>query len=267
MFETWKWNDARLAGRLPLAAGQPDIWLVNLDAPFPGPAAASALLSPEEGQRAARYRFEIHRNRFISRRAWLRLLLGRYLDLPPGDIGLAANSYGKLSIACRDEANAPSASPLQWGVRFNLSHSNELALFAFALGQELGVDIEYGQRDFGQPVGSQPEYESIALRFFSPAERAALLALPEWQRRQGFFNCWTRKEAYIKALGLGLSLALDAFDVSLAPGEPARLLAARHAGAGQPPISLAHLDPAPDYIGALAVMGEFTRLNCRSIQI
>jgi 4'-phosphopantetheinyl transferase len=266
VFETWEWNDARLAGRLTLADGQPDIWLVDLDAPFPSPAPAAALLSTEENQRAARYRFEIHRKRFIWRRAWLRLLLGRYLDLPPGEIELVANSYGKLSVAGRGEAGEAFASPLQRALRFNVSHSNGLALFAFALGGEVGVDIEYGQRDFGQPAGAQPEYESIAARFFSPAERAALLALPEWQRRQGFFNCWTRKEAYIKALGLGLSLALDAFDVNLAPGEPARLLAARHAGAGQATISLAHLDPSPDYVGALAVMGEFTRLNCRSIK-
>ena len=117
---------------------------------------------------------------------------------------------------------APMESPI-WQkklgdgtLRFNLAHSHELALYAFTRGREIGVDIEY--------LRALPDADQIADRFFSARENATLQALPASQRRQAFFNCWTRKEAYIKAIGKGLSQPLDQFEVSLAPGDPARLL-------------------------------------------
>jgi 4'-phosphopantetheinyl transferase len=159
------------------------------------------LLSPQERARAARFHFDRDRHRFIAGRGHLRELLGGMLGVPPAEIKFSYNAYGKPETA---------------GVRFNVSHSEWMALMAISRSRVVGVDIERKNRAFVN--------DRIPERFFSPAEVQALRALPEGQQTEAFFNCWTRKEAYVKARGLGLSLALDSFDVSLAPGEPARFL-------------------------------------------
>ena len=207
-------------------------------------------LSTAEQERAERFHFDIDRRRFVIRRGLLRILLGAYLHLPPDQVVYLANAFGKPAL----DGLALPTTPLASKLRFNLSHSAGAALFAFALHQEVGVDIEQVRQDF--------EFLPIARRFFSPAEQQTLLALPPEQHPQAFFNCWTRKEAYIKAQGQGLSLPLDQFDVSLAPGEPAQLLAARHQGAG--PANewrMFHLEPAPGYTGALAIQGRDWQLQ------
>jgi 4'-phosphopantetheinyl transferase len=154
-------------------------------------------------------------------------------------VHLAYNAYGKPELA--PDSNAP---PL----RFNLSHSHELALFGFAYGREIGIDIEYIRPTFAR--------EQIAAQFFSPRENAALRLLAADQHALGFFNCWTRKEAYIKARGQGLSLPLDQFDVSLTPGEPAVLLQTRDIPQEAARWSLHALAPGPGYLAALAVEGR-----------
>jgi 4'-phosphopantetheinyl transferase len=159
------------------------------------------LLSTEERARAARFHFDRDRNRFIAARGHLRELLGAMLGVPPAEIKFSYNAYGKPETA---------------GLQFNVSHSEWMALMAISRSRVVGVDIERKNRAFVD--------DRIPERFFSPAEVQALRALPEGQQTEAFFNCWTRKEAYVKARGLGLSLALDSFDVSLAPGEPARFL-------------------------------------------
>jgi 4'-phosphopantetheinyl transferase len=130
------------------------------------------------------------------------------------------------------------------GFHFNLAHSHELAVYAFARHHAVGIDVEY--------VRELADARQLAARFFSARENAAWLALPAGQRAVGFYNCWTRKEAYIKAIGEGLSCPLDQFDVSLAPGEPARLLSIAGDEGAANQWSLWTLSPAPGYVGALA---------------
>jgi len=136
----------------------------------------------------------------------------------------------------------------------NVSHSHELALLAFSYRRELGVDVEYMRTNI--------EYEDLARHSFSPNEQAVLLALPPEVRQQAFFNCWTRKEAYIKARGMGLSLDLAIFDVSLVPGEPIALLASREDQREVARWRFYELDPGPGYAGALAVEGQEWALHC-----
>jgi 4'-phosphopantetheinyl transferase len=220
------------------------VWRVQLDPLSLEIQTLLQTLDKDELERAGRYYFERDRQRFIARRSWLRLLLGRYLDREPGELSFVYNSYGKPALA-----PVPGASTLN----FNLSHSAGLALYAFAWEQEMGVDIER--------VDSDIEYEQIAERFFSAYERAVLRSLPAEEKAGAFFACWTRKEAFIKAHGEGLSLSLDQFDVSLAPGEPARLLARR----GEIEIeqwALRDLEPEPGFAAALAVQGHDLKMKC-----
>lgn len=171
------------------------------------------------------------------------MLLGEYLQMDPGavEFGYAAN--GKPFLA-----GTLSAERLY----FNVSHAEERAMFAIASGRELGVDIEF--------VRAMPDALAIAESFFSVAEIAVLRSLPEEVRAEAFFACWTRKEAYIKALGDGLSLPLQDFDVSLAPSEPARLLATRREHS--PPLTLKDVRVAPGYVAALAAEGTDWQMVC-----
>lgn len=133
-------------------------------------------------------------------------------------------------------------------LRFNLTHSHGLALFALSQGRELGVDVER--------IRPEMAGEQIARRFFSASEVTALLALAPGLREEAFFHCWTRKEAYLKATGRGLTLALDSFDVSVVPDAPAALLATRHDLSEATRWSLQTLRLAPSYVGTLAVEGH-----------
>jgi len=178
-----------------------------------GPAeveAFSLLLSPDEIQRAQRFRFEANRNEFIVCRGTLRALLGSYANVSPKELRFAYSEYGRPMLVTESSDRH---------LDFNVSHSGGLAMLGFARGRKVGLDIEKIRRDFGT--------SEIAERFFSEAERSALLDLPQDQRHEAFFRCWTRKEAFIKALGEGLSHPLDQFDVSLAPDIQAQLLATR----------------------------------------
>jgi 4'-phosphopantetheinyl transferase len=134
---------------------------------------------------------------------------------------------------------------IQAGLQFNLSHSHQMALLAFTRGRNVGVDIEYMRPDV--------EFEQLARHFFSPTECAVLLDMASVLRKETFYNCWTRKEAYIKARGEGLSIPLDMFDVSLRPGEPAALLQCREDQAEVARWSLHALMPGELYAAALAV--------------
>jgi 4'-phosphopantetheinyl transferase len=197
------------------------------------------ILNPEEMARADRFYMEVHRNRFIAARALLRDLLAGYLSQPPDAIRFAYNEWGKPALAA-----GLAASDL----RFNLSHSEDLAMYAFALECEVGVDIEQIRADVAS--------ESIAENFFSASEVQALRALPLAHQAQAFFNCWTRKEAYIKARGRGLSIDLNSFDVSLKPGEEANILRGDESGGW----SLRAFEPAPGWVAALAMQGGALRI-------
>jgi 4'-phosphopantetheinyl transferase len=139
----------------------------------------------------------------------LRVILGRYLGVSPGSISIKKGPQQKPYVS------ANSGKPL---LHFNLAHSHGLALYAFALRGQVGIDLEKLRPEFAT--------QEVAAQSFSPKEQSELLCLPPASRVQGFFNCWTRKEAYVKTTGKGLQLPLDSFDVSLTPGRPPTLRAA-----------------------------------------
>lgn len=194
-----------------------------------------SLLSPDERARAKRFRFRRDRDRFVVGRACLRILLGRCLGRPPATLRFSYHDHGKPALEPR--------APLQ----FNLAHSNGLAVYAVCLDAEVGVDVE--------PLQAEPR-ERIPEHFFAPGEVAALRALPEDAQAAAFLRCWTRKEAFLKARGNGLSLPLDAFDVTLGPGEAPRLLRTAWDAEEASEWSLHDLSSSfPGYVAALAVRG------------
>jgi 4'-phosphopantetheinyl transferase len=186
------------------------LWRLNLQTGARGVEKWQSILSADERSRAARYHREIDRQYFIAARATLRQILGSYLKADPAVLTFAYSEKEKPFLGGAEAAR---------GIEFNISHSGSIALLAFARQREIGVDVEQIRRDF--------DTARIAERFFSAAEQKQLAALPEEQRSEAFFFCWTRKEAYIKATGKGLSLPLHQFDVSLAPKEQNALLACR----------------------------------------
>jgi phosphopantetheinyl transferase len=163
------------------------------------------ILNPEETARADRFFMDVHRNRFIAGRALLRDLLAGYLGQPPEAIRFVYNEWGKPALAPGFAAR---------DLRFNLSHSQDLAMYAFVLERDVGVDLEM--------IRAEVANERVAENFFSPSEVATLRALPLEHQAEGFFNCWTRKEAYVKVRGQGLSIELKSFDISLIPGQRRR---------------------------------------------
>lgn len=194
---------------LEIPRGEIHSWLVPLTAPAEWVESFSHFLSSDEQQRAARFSFPEGRRRYTLARGVLRYLLGRYLHRDPAGLSFAYNSFGKPSLS-----GLPAESTLP-PLDFNLSHSHDLALYAFAREGALGVDLE---RQRAEVLG-----ERLADRFFSPEEAHELAALEPSQQLRGFFDCWTRKEAYIKARGDGLSRSLSSFAVSLRPDEPPSL--------------------------------------------
>lgn len=191
---------------LELSTDEVHLWRARLDVSPSAVGEFHELLSSDERERAARFRFDKHRRRFAVARGILRTLLGRYLDRKPQDLTFDYSEHGKPFLE----------DPGKGDLRFNLSHSAEVALFGFTMGREIGVDVEQIRPDRST--------REIAERFFSPREVEALFALPKQEQTDGFFRCWTRKEAYIKAKGRGMSIALNSFAVSLSPEDTASLL-------------------------------------------
>jgi 4'-phosphopantetheinyl transferase len=184
-------------------------------------------LSADERERAARFRFDRDRNRFIVCRGSLRELLAARLRIAPSSVRFVYGGHGKPAIEDPE-------------IRFNVSHSHGMAMIAVTRGREVGCDIEWIDPSFAG--------EKIPEHFFSPYEVATLRALPVAGQCEAFFRCWTRKEAYIKACGLGVSLALDSFDVTLAPDQPAALLR------GADGWSFLEIDAPPaDYAAAVVI--------------
>lgn len=221
------------------------VWRTAIHVPERCLADLRGLLAPGERVRARRFRFERDRRRFTVARGVLRRLLGRYLHVEPAAVELRYGAHGKPRLP--EEADGG-------GVRFNLSHSRGWALHAFALGREVGVDVERMRPD--------TDVARTARRFFSPAEADALMGVAPGRRREAFFECWTRKEAFVKARGEGVALGLRRFEVSLRPGEPAALLRFEGDPAEPARWSLCALDPGEGYKAALAVEGRGWDLAC-----
>ena len=202
-------------------------------------------LSPDECARADRFHFDRDRNHFIVARSSLRTILGAYLKKNPPELSFSYSNYGKPSLF---------GEPAYDQITFNLSHAKELALIAVTRNRAIGVDIEFIRPEFAS--------EEIAERFFSRPEVSALRALPEDIQSEAFFNCWTRKEAYIKARGEGMSLPLNQFNVSLAPESEAALLGNLRDAGEVSRWSMRELHPGPGYRAALAVEGHDWKLKC-----
>ncbi len=219
-----------------LEACQCHVWAASLRADATELRRLWNTLSPLELQRANQFRFEKDRAAYIQCRGILRALLARYLDARPDELAFSAGARGKPCL---------TGPPDHLDLRFNLSHSNGMALFAFARSREVGVDIEFLQRLI--------DWKAVAEQMFSSRENAELAALAPEDKLPGFFRGWTRKEAVLKATGEGIASGTNQIEVSLTPATPCRLLGFKGDAARCSQWSLLHLDPAPDFVGAVAV--------------
>jgi len=216
-----------------MQAGTVDVWRAEISIDGERLRKLAGTLSDEE--RARSERLKRGREDFTAARGILREILGRYLGVKGADIVLREEGrFGKPMLA----------GDFEGALRFNVSHSGRLALYAVCADREVGVDVE--------EIRSGVEVERIAAQFFSRAETQALRALPQEQRLAGFYHCWTRKEAYVKATGLGLSLPLDSFDVRVDAGEEAWVDVAGEGGARWRVRALA---VGEGYAGAVAAQG------------
>jgi 4'-phosphopantetheinyl transferase len=218
--------------QLPALQDHIHVWAVRLDAATVDLDRPGALISLDERERAERFKFERDRRRYLVAHVALHEILQRYLPIVSAGLSFDIGANGKPSLP---QALAPS------GVRFNISHSNEMALLAVCHKREVGVDIEYVKEDF--------EFQEVAERFFTAKEVAALRGLPASLQRQSFFKCWTSKEAFLKAKGTGLSGALDEVEIAIGGDEQVRITA------NVPGWSLAELDSIDGYEAALVVVG------------
>jgi len=224
---------------LALSTCQVHAWRASLDWPGIDVERLSRLLSLDERIRAERFYFERDRKRFVVGRGILRGILGCYLGIEPSCVQFSYGAYGKPALA---------AASVGETLHFNVSHSDALALYAVTRGREIGVDVER--------VRPLADADSIAERYFSARENAVFRALPANEKLAAFFNCWTRKEAYAKACGEGLGAKLSTIEVSLTPGQPARLLSINDDPQETSRWFLQELSAGPDYAAALVVEGD-----------
>jgi 4'-phosphopantetheinyl transferase len=234
--------DFRVESPVRIAPDEVHLWRVDLEAIAGNEAHWTAIISDDERARGARFHFPIHRQYFIAGRAVLRRILAAYLSTDPKELTFSYSTKSKPALA---GAHANRIS-------FNVSHSGEIALIAVTQNHQIGVDVELIRRDF--------DTAAIATRFFSEAEQEQLAALPSERRHETFFLCWTRKEAYIKATGEGLSLPLRQFDVSIAPHSQNALLATRPDAAESKRWSLRDVAVKAEYVGAVCVSGNDWKL-------
>ncbi|GJG89249.1 4'-phosphopantetheinyl transferase [Gemmatimonadetes bacterium T265] len=237
----WRPWDVRAAGAPALGVADVHVWRVRLDVADAAPRLVrecADVLSAAERARAGRFHAAAHRDRFVVAHGVLRRVLGAYAGREPQALEFTTGLAGKPALA---DARAGDGGTIE----FNLSHSADLAVVAVARGRAVGVDVEREDAAI--------EHESLSEHFFSPGECAELRAVGEAGRVAGFFAAWSRKEAYLKATGEGITNGLHHFDVSLAPGAPARLLEDRSDGSACDRWVMAALDPAPGYAGALVV--------------
>jgi len=219
-----------------IAPGEAHVWRIDLEFPDADIDRKFKLLSADERDRANRFIFKKDRNRYIAARSALRRTLGRYLQADPAELKFTYASHGKPSLhsACNPQ-----------DLRFNLSHSGGIALIALAVATEVGIDVERIRENFS--------CLEIAREFFTAAEYEHICATDPALRNEVFFSYWTHKEAYIKAIGEGLSFPLNQFEVSLQAGVRVKSL---NSGVGVADYSLHSIAPCTGYVGALAVAGD-----------
>ena len=206
-----------------------------------------SLLSAEERAQADRYKSERDQRRFAAAHGVLRLLLGRYLEVAPAELRFVTGAHGKPGVVTPKRNGDPA-------LRFNLAHSGEMGLFVFAKDREVGVDLE--------EIDARTARPALAERFFAPGERSSILARTPDERPQYFARLWTLKEAYLKALGLGLTQPLDSFEIGLENDVP-RLVAGLNGQHGAVDWTLRELNMGPQYAAALCVEGTDWELCSR----
>jgi 4'-phosphopantetheinyl transferase len=215
------------------------LWIAELNRPAEEIARRREILARDELERASAFKFDRDRAQFVAARSILRQLLGLYTKCAPQSIQIDYNQWGKPALATENSLA---------GIRFNLSHSHGLAVYAIASGRDVGVDVEMIRADLAN--------EHIAEHFFSPTEVQTLRTLPFEHQARAFFACWTRKEAYIKALGRGMTIDLASFDVSVRPEDHPAIVR----GADAARWSLVEFQPRPGYLATLAVEGNGYRI-------
>ncbi len=237
---TDKWQTRKRPG--PLGPKEAHLWIASLSSSKVEISQLESILSNDERERAHRFKKSVYAERYTAARGLLRVLLGAYLELEPRSIRFTYDALGKPHLA-------HEAPPLS--LNFNVSHSDELALFGFVREYRIGVDLER--------IDSEVDFGDLVERYFSVNEIQKLRALPPGERQEAFYRGWTRKEAYLKARGEGLSYPLERVEVSLAANEPAMILRADDDPFAAERWTIQSLSPAPGYIGTAAV--EATNLS------
>lgn len=226
----------------PLSDDEIHVWRASLDLDPDLLHTMHTSLAPDEQARAARFKFDQDRQRFIAARGILRLILGAYLSQEPAALSFSYGPQGKPSLNQSEEHRV---------IQFNVSHSHGMALYAFATTREVGVDIE--------AIRPMTDWEAIARRFFSPQEVTDILSWPQDLQQEAFFRYWTSKEAYLKARGLGMALSLKSFDVRLSE-DGSNALQSEDSDRW----TLRGLNPASGYTGAVVGEGKNWWLRCWS---
>jgi len=220
------------------------VWAVPLDLPPEGIASLATVLSTNELERAEKFRFPHLRSRYVAARGSLRVLLGRYLQLDPAALEFSYSSRGKPTLKGQGAES----------LHFNLAHSHELALIAITRAAPVGVDVER--------IRPMRDADRIADRFFSTREAEAFRKVPAAEQDAAFFSLWTRKEAWLKATGDGISESLSKFEVTFLNDDEPRVVAIAGDSAAGAAWSLSALDPAGGFVGALALQCQGIRIQC-----
>lgn len=229
---------------LSLGSDEVHVWLAFLDRMIPHLGSLLQTLADEEIEKAGRFHFQKDRDEYVLARGLLRNILSSYTGILPGQLRFRCNRYGKPALTKQCGGR---------NLEFNLSHAHGAVLYAVTCGRKVGVDLEYVRGDL--------DYRQLAKRFFSPHEASVLGLLPSDLRQKAFFTCWTRKEAYVKAKGTGVSLDLQSFDVVPTHGQPAPRLRIETDPEEAQRWSLTDLDAPAGYVAALAIEGRACQIT------
>lgn len=212
------------------------VWQIDCDPPYDWLKKLRELLTDEEEKRADRFHFEKDRNTYIASRAGARILLGEYTGRTPSEIEFGYGEKGKPFLSRQD------GDP---DVTFNSTHSGACVLLAFSLARRVGIDVEWRGRKV-------TDRDGLVERFFSRAENRQYSKIEDKLREEAFFNGWTRKEAFVKAIGSGLWIGLESFDVTIHPADKAAITEIRHPGEDAAEWKCVSWEPRTDYTASVA---------------